>query len=121
MANVTRLNNSIGALLELSRLEARSWPARRDWNDLSDIAAAGLAALPPHQRELVRVDLPDDLPAVNVDYEQWTRVIQHLLENAVLYAGGGGGRRAGGTQVGRRPAHVGRRPRSGRAARGEGA
>ena len=88
VANVTRLNNSIGALLELSRLEARSWPARRDWNDLSDVAAAGLAALPPHQRERVHVDMPDDLPAVNVDYEQWARVIQHLLENAVLYAGG---------------------------------
>ena len=89
VTNVTRLNNSIGALLELSRLEARSWPARRDWNDLSDIASAGLAALPPHQRERVKVDMPDDLPAVNVDYEQWARVIQHLLENAVLYADGG--------------------------------
>ena len=90
VADVTRLNNSIGALLELSRLEAKSWPAHRDWYDLADIAAAGLAALPAHQREGVRLNIPDDLPAVHVDYEQWTRVCQHLLENAVLYAGSSG-------------------------------
>jgi two-component system sensor histidine kinase KdpD len=88
VADVTRLNNSIGALLDLSRLEAKSWPAHRDWYDLADIAAAGLAALPAHQREGVRINIPDDLPDVYVDYEQWARVFQHLLENAVLYAHG---------------------------------
>jgi two-component system, OmpR family, sensor histidine kinase KdpD len=86
VADVTRLNNSIGALLELSRLEARSWPAHRDWYDLADIASTGLAALPAHQRGDVSVDIPEELPAVFVDYEQWARVFQHLLENAVLYA-----------------------------------
>jgi two-component system sensor histidine kinase KdpD len=103
VADVTRLNNSIGALLELSRLEAKSWPAHRDWYDLADIAAAGLAALPAHQRQDVRVDIPDDLPAAYVDYEQWARVFQHLFENAVLYAPGSGsinvGARADGADL----------------------
>ena len=31
--------------------------------------------------------MPDDLPPSDVDFAQWTRVFQNLLENALLYAG----------------------------------
>jgi len=87
VGDVTRLNNSIGALLDLSRLEAHAWEQRRELYEVSDIVAVGIAALPAHLRPRVTVDLPDNTPVVDVDFSQWARVVQNLLENAVLYAG----------------------------------
>ncbi len=89
VGDVTRLNNSIGALLDLSRLEAHAWEPRRELYDLEDIVAAGVDTLPSHERARVLIELPDDLPAVAVDFSQWARVMQNLLENAFLYAGPG--------------------------------
>jgi len=87
VGDVARLNNSIGALLDLSRLEAHAWEQRRELYELSDIIAAGIAALPAHLRQRVTVDLPDATPVIEVDFSQWARVLQNLLENAVLYSG----------------------------------
>jgi two-component system sensor histidine kinase KdpD len=85
--DVTRLNNSIGALLDLSRLEARAWEPVREPYELSEIVVSALESLPAHQRGRVTVDLPDDLAPVDVDFVQFTRVFQNLLENALVYAG----------------------------------
>jgi two-component system sensor histidine kinase KdpD len=87
VGDVARLNNSISALLELSRLEAHAWEPRRELYELSDIVAAGIDTLPAHLRERVRLDMPEDSPVVDVDFVQLTRAIQNLLENALLYAG----------------------------------
>ena len=89
VGDVTRLNNSIGALLDLSRLEAHAWEPRRELYDLEDIIAAGVDTLPAHERARVLIELPDDLPPVALDFAQWARVLQNLLENAFLYAGAG--------------------------------
>jgi two-component system sensor histidine kinase KdpD len=89
VGDVARLNNSIGALLDLSRLEARAWEPRRELYELGDIVAAGIDTLPAHLRGRVAIDLADETPIVDVDFVQWTRVIQNLLENAFLYAGEG--------------------------------
>ncbi len=86
VGDVARLNNSIGALLDLSRLEAHAWEPRRELYELSDIVAAGIDTLPAHLRERVRLDMPGESPVVSVDFVQLTRVIQNLLENALLYA-----------------------------------
>jgi two-component system, OmpR family, sensor histidine kinase KdpD len=87
VSDVARLNNSITALLDLSRLEARAWEPHRELYELSDILVTSLDALPVHQRGRVKIALPDDLPPLRVDFEQWVRVFQNLLENAMLYAG----------------------------------
>ena len=86
VADVARLNNSINALLELSRLEAHAWEPRRELYELSDIVADSIDTLPAHLRQRVRLDLPDDSPVVDVDFVQLTRAIHNLLENALLYA-----------------------------------
>jgi two-component system, OmpR family, sensor histidine kinase KdpD len=87
--DVARLNASISALLDLSRLEAHQWEPRREPYDLIDIVEAGIDALPAHERGRVRVDIPDELEPLVVDFSQWTRIMQSLLENALLYAGPG--------------------------------
>jgi two-component system sensor histidine kinase KdpD len=88
VGDVARLNNSIGALLELSRLEAHAWEPRRELYGLGELVAAGIDTLPAHLRARVRVELPDEDLVVDVDFVQLTRVIQNLLENALLYADG---------------------------------
>jgi two-component system sensor histidine kinase KdpD len=88
VSDVTRLNNSIGALLDLSRLEAHAWEPRREPYELADIVAASLDTLPAHERGRIAVSLPDELPTIDVDFVQWARVLQNLLENAIVYARG---------------------------------
>ncbi len=88
VTDVTRLNNSIGSLLDLSRLEARTWEPHRELFDVQEVVAAALQSMPAHLRSRVRLDLPDDLPFINVDFAQWTRVVRNLLENALLYSDG---------------------------------
>jgi two-component system, OmpR family, sensor histidine kinase KdpD len=85
--DVARLNNSISALLELSRLEAHAWEPRLELYELSDVVSAGIDTLPAHLRERVHLDLPEESPIVSVDFLQVTRALQSLLENALLYAG----------------------------------
>ncbi len=88
VGDVARLNNSITALLELSRLEAHAWEPRRELYGLGEIVFAAIDALPTHLQERVRVALPDEDIIVAVDFVQFTRVIQNLLENALLYTTG---------------------------------
>ena len=87
VGDVARLNNSIGALLELSRLESNAWEQRREVYELSDVVAAGIDTLPTHLRGRVRLELPEESPVVYVDFLQMTRALQNLLENALLYGG----------------------------------
>ena len=63
VGDVARLNNSIGALLDLSRLEAHAWEPRRELYELSEIVDAGIDTLPAHLRERVRVDCPTRSPS----------------------------------------------------------
>lgn len=87
VGDVDRLNNSIGALLDLSRLEAHAWEPRRELYDAGELVAAGIDTLPAHQRSRVRLALPPEAPVLLVDFAQWTRVLQSVLENALLYGG----------------------------------
>ena len=87
VADVARLNNSIGALLELSRLEAHAWEPRQELYELSDIVAAAIDTLPARLRERVQLELPEESPIVDVDFEQMKRAVQNLLENALLHGG----------------------------------
>jgi PAS domain S-box-containing protein len=85
--DIGRLGASIGALLDVSRLEAHVWTPRPDWHDFQDILDTAGAALPYADRGRVAVSLPADLSPVWIDYEQGVRLFQNLLENAVVYGG----------------------------------
>ena len=87
--DLVRLNSSIGALLDLSRLESAAWEPKRELYEFGEIVATALTRLPQQQRARVSFELPDDLPLIRVDYAQWTRVLQNLLENALSYSPGG--------------------------------
>jgi two-component system sensor histidine kinase KdpD len=78
----TRLDRMVGDLLALSRLEA-GMELDKEAHDFADLVAGATRQL---RIELARnhlvVELPDDLPPVDVDEVQAGRVLANLLENA---------------------------------------
>jgi two-component system sensor histidine kinase KdpD len=84
--DLQRLNNSIGALLDLSRLEASAWEPKKDLYEFGEILGTAISKIPQKQRNRISYDLPDDLPTINVDFPQWARALQNLLENALFYS-----------------------------------
>jgi two-component system, OmpR family, sensor histidine kinase KdpD len=78
----TRLDRMVGDLLALSRLEA-GMELDKEAHDFADLVAGATRQL---RTELagnrIVVELPDDLPPVEVDEVQAGRVLANLLENA---------------------------------------
>ena len=85
--DLDRLGASIDSLLDLSRLEASAWGPRLDWYELGEVLGTALSRVSRQDRERVVLLVPDDLPPVRVAFDQWVRVLEHLLHNALTYGG----------------------------------
>jgi signal transduction histidine kinase len=85
-AEVDRLTGLVRDLLDLSRQQVGILPLHRKSWRLKDLLAGALQRLsqPPMKLE---VDLPQDLPAVEVDRARIEVVLRNLLANAVAYGG----------------------------------
>jgi two-component system sensor histidine kinase KdpD len=81
------LNQLVGNLLNMSRIEAGALKLECEWNDLSELVAAALrrarAASPEHRFE---VEIPDDLPLVFVDDALMEQVFNNLFSNSIKYS-----------------------------------
>ena len=86
VSDLSRLNDSIGALLDLSRLKADAWTPQRDWYELGEILGNVLNKLPSGERRRIAFAIPDDLPPLHVDFQQWQQALLHLIENALAYS-----------------------------------
>ena len=86
----TRLDQMVGELLTLSRLEA-GVELDREPHSFADLVGSSVRQL---KKELdghdVAMRIPDDLPAVDVDDVQAGRLIVNLVENALEWAPAGG-------------------------------
>ena len=79
------LNQLVGNLLNMSRLEAGALKLERQWNVLGEIIAS--AATHQHlQNHKLDVNVPEDLPLVPVDYFLMEQVFGNLISNSVKYA-----------------------------------
>lgn len=87
MSDLDRLNLSIGALVDLSRLESSSWRPHREEYELGEILGTVLSIVSARDRERVHFAIPEDLPPICVDFDQWSRVLHILVENALVYGG----------------------------------
>lgn len=103
--NLHRLLGSIESLLDLSRLEADAWQPKREWNDLREIVGTVLSKFPREQIGRFRLDFSEPMPFVFVDYQQWCRLMYHLVENALSY-GPEGSEIAIGAAVSRSNLHI---------------
>ncbi len=81
------LNELVGNLLDMSRIEAGSLNPRREWNDLGEIVQSVLSRMKSVlRRHTVLVDIPADLPLVAVDFVQIEQVLGNLLSNSAKYS-----------------------------------
>ncbi|MCU1454787.1 MAG: kdpD [Acidimicrobiales bacterium] len=81
-----RLDRLVANLLSLSRVEAGKLTPERQAVDLPELVEATVARLHRlfHDKR-VEVQMPPDLPLVDVDYTQLDQVVTNLLENAVRH------------------------------------
>ena len=81
-----RLDRLVGDMLDLSRLEA-GVELDREPHRFADLVGSSLHQLRPELKgREVTVDVPEDLPPVEVDELQVGRVLNNLLENAHEWA-----------------------------------
>lgn len=81
-----RLNQLVGNLLDMSRLESGSTDTNREWHPLEDIVGSALNFMDQRLAgRQVKVQLPEELLLIRVDAVLIERALVHLLENAVEY------------------------------------
>src|SRR6266498_4072434 len=81
------LNLLVGNLLDMSRIESGALKPKRQWNILAEIVEGVIARMKhlavEHQ---IRIDLPETLPLIPVDYVQMEQVFTNLISNSLKYA-----------------------------------
>jgi two-component system, OmpR family, sensor histidine kinase KdpD len=81
-----RLADLVQNLLDMSRIQAGVLQPRRQVASLADLVAAVAGDVAPGARgHDVRVELPGDLPPVDVDVTLISRVLTNLLENSIRH------------------------------------
>lgn len=81
------LNYLVGNLLNMSKIESGAMKPNRQWNMLAEIIDGVTARM--HRvlaHNSLRVEIPEDLPLVPVDYQQIEQVFTNLLSNSAKYA-----------------------------------
>lgn len=81
------MENLIGNVLEMARLQSGRVQLRKDWQLMDDVVAAALRHLRlAGNNHAVRLAIAPDLPLIRFDAVLMERVIWNLLENAVKYS-----------------------------------
>jgi two-component system sensor histidine kinase KdpD len=81
-----RMNALVNNLLDMAKLEAGEVRLNRQWQPLEEVVGSAVAALSQFlASHTLRIDLPADLPLVEIDAVLFERVLCNLLENAVKY------------------------------------
>ncbi len=81
------LNQLVGNLLEMSRIEAGALKPQRQWNMLADIVNQALRRLQrASANHHFEIDVSEDLPLVPVDDAQISQVLINLIGNSLKYA-----------------------------------
>ncbi len=82
-----RLNQLVGNLLDMTRLEAGALTVRLEPSDVQDVIGAALAHLGTRLRDrAVQVDVPADMPLAPLDFVPIVQVLVNLLDNALKYS-----------------------------------
>lgn len=81
------LNMLVGNLLDMSRIESGALKPKREWNILPEIVGSVLARMKRlSESHQIKVDVPENLPLVPVDYVQMEQVFTNLVSNSLKYA-----------------------------------
>jgi two-component system sensor histidine kinase KdpD len=81
------LNQLVGNLLNMSRLEAGALQPQRSWNVLAEIVNSVLHRMHPDvKNHQLAVMVSEDLPLVPVDFSLMEQVFANLISNSVKYS-----------------------------------
>ena len=81
------LNQLVGNLLNMSRIEAGALKPERSWNSLAEIVASALERTRQQtEKHVIEVNVSADLPLVPVDYFQIEQVFLNLISNSSKYS-----------------------------------
>ncbi len=81
-----RLNQQVGNLLNMSRLETGLLQIKRDWCDINELVHKTLHRLESNlQRYKVAVDIPENFPLLKLDFGLMEQVIYNLLVNVTQH------------------------------------
>ena len=89
LEEANRLNNLVGNLLDMSRLEANAISLRRVPLEVQMIGVALSHTRERLRQHEIRVEIPPDLPLVSADFVLIVQVLVNLLDNAAKYAPAG--------------------------------
>src|SRR5437660_6096276 len=85
-----RLDRLVGSLLDLSRIENGALVPHKAWHDVGalveDVAGRMRPVTVGHP---VRLDVPEDLPPIELDYVEIQQVLSNLVENAAKFSPAG--------------------------------
>jgi two-component system sensor histidine kinase KdpD len=88
--DAVRLDRVVGNLLDLSRIENGTLVPHKTWHDVGalvdDVAGRMRPVTAGHP---VSVDVPDDLPPIELDYVEIQQVLSNLVENAAKFSPAG--------------------------------
>ncbi|MBK8902133.1 MAG: DUF4118 domain-containing protein [Anaerolineaceae bacterium] len=80
------LDQLVGNLLEMSRLQAGALKLHEDWADFSEIAGDVAAkAWQSNHATRIRLDFPDDMPLVRCDQGLMLQALSNITNNALRY------------------------------------
>lgn len=81
------LNQLVGNLLDMSRIESGAVKPLKKWNVFAEITNRAIKQMKPVvQRHQIINEVSYDLPLVPVDYVQMERVLTNLLSNSIKYS-----------------------------------
>jgi len=81
------LNRLVGNLLDMTRVEAGTLKINAKLCDLRDVIGTSLQALKDKlEKRDVRIDVPQNMPEVPMDFTLMMRVFVNLVDNAVKYS-----------------------------------
>lgn len=81
-----RLNRLVGQAVEMAELDAREVKLDLASHNIREAIDEALAEWPLEVQRRVEIQVPDALPHIAMDITRITKVLQHLLENAVKYS-----------------------------------
>lgn len=85
-----RLNRLVGEATEMAQLDAQMFTLAKRLHSMRSVVEGSLngshAALRTHP---IEVQIPDDLPGIEMDFDRIREVLTHLLENAAKYSSPG--------------------------------
>lgn len=89
-AESLRTSTLVSNLLDMARLQEGNLQLRREWQPLEEVVGTALQSrIGVLARHVVHVDLPADLPLLEIDAVLMERVFCNLLENAAKYTPAG--------------------------------